>query len=350
MTMGVRLRHVFEGEFIVVTSHEPLVGGAMARSFSDHADALNFLWGVMADGAGSRALGDLFYQLDVGGARAFSDSEAMYGLASQLASGAVRLVPIEALESMAVLGMTPKHLGRLQAVCRREKLLLVVRDSKKHGVQYHGLPGFSSKDVKVKEFTTAKEGRFRGLVTVPEVLTDAQQKHLDELVNKEKYSVDKNRLLRDPQGNAIHGDYDIQGAFRLLGDEYFQVAVNDRGTPDKPKDPLVAMLNREVCPERPMFRHGANDEGGGFPDDGSRPDPDKGNIVDYYEEAHPTNPHMSVLKPLFNRAPKPEEKFLVVHPNGETQVLNSAAELKAFYLENRIQWHYENCQKLAAKR
>jgi hypothetical protein len=349
MTMGVRLRHVFEGEFIAVTSHEPLVGGATARSFSDHADALNFLWGVMADGDGSRALGGLFHQLDVGGARAFSDSEAMYGLASQLASGAIRLVPIEVLEATAVLGMTPQHLRRLQAVCQREKLLLVVRDSKIHGVQYHALPGFSSKDVKVKEFTTAKVGRFRGLVTVPEALTDAQQANLKKLLD-EGYSVDKNRLLRDPNGNAIHGDYDIQGAFRLLGDEYFQEAVNDRGTPEKPKAPLIGMLNREVCPERPMFRHGSNDEGGGFPDDGSEPDPEKGNIVDYYEEPHPTNPHMSVLKPLFNRAPKPDEKFLVVHPNGETQVLNSAAELKAFYLENRIQWHYDNWQRMAAKR
>jgi hypothetical protein len=42
MAMGIRLRHVFDGEFIVVTS----------RSFSDDADALNFLWGVMADGDG----------------------------------------------------------------------------------------------------------------------------------------------------------------------------------------------------------------------------------------------------------------------------------------------------------
>jgi hypothetical protein len=350
MVMGVRLRHPFEGEFIVVTSHAPLLGGASARPFSDSAEALNFLWGVMSDGVGSHALGDLFYQLDVGGPREFSGSEALHGLASQLASGAIRLVSVDAVEATAVLGMNPRHLRRLQGVCQRERMLLVVRDSKIHGVQYHALPGFSSKDVKVKDFNTAKDGRFRGLVVVPDVLTEAQKKNLKKLVEEEGYSVDKNRLLRDPHGNAIHGDYDVQGAFRLLGDDYFQVPVNDRGPPDKPKEPLLAMLNREVCPERPMFRHGANDEGGGFPDDGSAPDPDKGNIVEYYEEPHPTNPHMSVLKPLFNRAPKPEERFLVVHPNGETQVMNSAEELKAFYLENDIQWHYDNWQKLAAKR
>ena len=93
MALLGRLRHVTEGEYLVVPSHDFIADTELVRRFTDETDALAFLQGVVVHGDGVRQIGDLFYHTDIGAAREFTGPELLDSIASQLASDTIRLVP-----------------------------------------------------------------------------------------------------------------------------------------------------------------------------------------------------------------------------------------------------------------
>ena len=113
---------------------------------------------------------------------------------------------------------------------------------------------------------------------------------------------DENGVLRDKNGNAFHGDYDMQGMYDMNGKPPKAHPTND---PNYQKQ-----LNDDVCPDNKdgMFQHGANDD---YKPDGNTP----------------------------GRNPDPNEKFLVVDENGNTSTKN-VSELKDLYDEKGIEWPY----------
>jgi hypothetical protein len=337
MVSVVRARlHTALGKFVVVSADEPLGRNPRAKHFSDEAEAERFLDDVAWTGAGLRALGELYYQL-AGCTIEFNEREAIRAIACQLAAGTLRAVPIEAIEpdpnQVASVGMNPRHAELLREFCRRDRTLLVVRDTNAESLKFHDKKDYVSKgkDVKLK---TAKPGQPNaGQVVRPAGPESAWAPHEREnwqKLQEKGYRFDKDDLLRDPDGNAIHGDYDIQGAYRVNDDGYYdQIVVPGR---------FLDRLNQEVCPERPMFRHGANDEGTGFKTDAQgRPiatDPSEGNVMDYVTMPDGT------MKPIMWRKTGGDERFLAFHPTGATSVLQNAEELKQLYEARGLSWLY----------
>ena len=337
MVSVVRARlHTALGKFVVVAADEPLGKNPRALPFSDEADAERFLEDVAFTGTGLRAIGELYYQL-AGCSIEFNEGEAKRAIASRLAAGVLKAVPLDAIEpppgQVESVGMNPRHAERLRAFCRRDSTLLVIRDTNIESMKFHDQAGNVSKgkDVKMK---TAKPGQANAGRVVkpsgPESSWAPQDRENWQKLKEKGYSFDKDNLLRDPQGNAIHGDYDIQGAYRVNDDGYYdQIVVAGK---------FLDRLNEEVCPERPMFRHGANDEGTGFKTDaGGKPiatDPGEGNVMDYI-----TMPD-GRMQPLMWRKTGDDERFLVFHPTGATSVLCSAVELKELYEARGLSWLY----------
>jgi hypothetical protein len=337
MVSVVRARlHTALGRFVVVAAHEPLGRNPRALTFSDEAHAHRFLDDVAFTGTGLRALGELYYQL-AGCTIEFNEREAIRAIASQLAAGTIKTVPIDAIEpdpnQMESVGMNPRHAELLREFCRRDRALLVIRDTNAESLKFHDKKDYVSKgkDVKLK---TAKPGQPNaGQVVRPSGPESSWQPHERENWQKLKekgYRFDKDDLLRDSEGNAIHGDYDVQGAYRVNDDGYYdQIVVVGK---------FLDRLNQEVCPERPMFRHGANDEGSGFKTDAhGRPmatDPGEGNVMDYVTMPDGT------MQPIMWRKTGDDERFLVFHPTGATSVLESAEELKQLYEARGLSWLY----------
>jgi hypothetical protein len=329
--------HTALGRFVVVAAHEPLGRNPRALTFSDEADAQRFLDDVAFTGSGSRALGEFHYQLTGCAILEFNEREAIYTIASQLAAGTLKVVPLDAIEpdpnQVTSVGMNPRHAERLREFCRERRTLLVIRDMNVESLKFHEREGYASKgkDVKLK---TAKPGQpHAGQVVKPSGPEGSWQPHEREnwqKLNEKGYRFDNDGLLRDPDGNAIHGDYDIQGAYRVNDDGYYdQIVVAGK---------FLDQLNQDVCPERAMFRHGANDEGTGFKTDGQgRPiatDPGEGNVMDYMTMPDGT------MQPIMWRKTSDDERFLVFHPTGATSVLESAAELKQLYEARGLSWLY----------
>ena len=189
-------------------------------------------------------------------------------------------------------GMDSKHAKNLQEHCKNNKTMAVIRHSNPDSLPHHGKA--KPKPVEVKQ-KTAKSGPNKGLVVGdPKDLTPKQK------AAGMKY--DENGVLRDKNGNAFHGDYDMQGMYDMKKTPPEAHPTND---PNYQKQ-----LNDDVCPDNKdgMFQHGANDD---FKPDGKTP----------------------------GRNPEPNEKFLVVDENGNTSTKN-VSELKELYDEKGIEWPY----------
>ena len=337
MVSVVRARlHTGLGKFVVVPAEEPLGKNPRAVRFSDEADAERFLDDVAWSGTGLRAIGELYYQL-AGCSIEFNEREAIRSIASHLSAGTLRVVPIDAIEpepnQAASMGMNPRHAELLREFCRRDRALLVIRDTNVESLKFHDEKDYVSKgkDVKLK---TAKPGQANAGQVVrpsgPEASWAPHERENWEKLKGKGYSFDKDNLLRDPEGKAIHGDYDIQGAYHVNDDGYYdQIIIAGK---------FLDRLNQEVCPERPMFRHGANDEGEGFKTDAQgRPlatDPGEGNVMDYVTMPDGT------MQPIMWRKTGDDERFLVFHPTGATTVLQNAEELKQLYEARGLSWLY----------
>jgi hypothetical protein len=337
MVSVVRARlHTALGKFVVVSADEPLGRNPRARYFSDDADASRFLEDVASTGTGLRAIGELYYQL-VGSSLDVNDRDAIRTIALHLAVGLLKAVPLEAIEpdpnQVASVGMNPRHAQKLREFCRRDRALIVIRDTNVESLKFHDQKEYVSKgkDVKLK---TAKPGQANAGQVVkpsgPEASWAPHERENWQKLQQKGYSFDKDNLLRDPEGKAIHGDYDIQGAYRYNDDGYYdQIIVAGK---------FLDRLNEEVSPERPMFRHGANDEGEGFKTDAQGrelpTDPGEGNVMDYMTMPDGT------MQPIMWRKTGDEERFLVFHPTGATSVLQSADELRQLYEARGLNWLY----------
>ena len=176
-----------------------------------------------------------------------------------------------------------------------------------------------SKPHEVYELKTAKDGPNKGLVTNNQGGFDPKtnkfedpkmQKNWEEL-QESGHKFDEQGVLRDANGNAYHGDYDMQGVNK----------IDDSGMPVKdPKDPdfidtnnpdFQKEMNDKATPDKKMTQHGANDQ---------YVDPETGD-------------------PL--RTPKKDESYLAVDENGNVQTFNSTSELKKFYKDREIPWPYK---------
>lgn len=199
----------------------------------------------------------------------------------------------------ANVGMDPKHVKKLQERAARKGERIIVRGSNPQSLKWQKQPYNGkkcvSKPVDVKH-KTAKDGPHAGLVTRDANIDPKTGKAADPPAG---YKWDENGVMvKEPHGNAVHGDYDLQHVSQGNGKA---VDTND---PDFRRD-----LNKEVCPEHHQFNHGANDD---YRPGGDTP----------------------------GRNPDPGESYLVVEPNGTAKQIDGTDNLQKYYQDNGMDWPY----------
>jgi RHS repeat-associated protein len=190
-------------------------------------------------------------------------------------------------------GMDPNHVKNLQQRASKGERI-VVRNSNPASLPwqkqpYDGKPCVA-KPVDCKLKTAHPDDVNAGLVT---------KKANPGEPEPPGYKYDKDGVLcKEPDGNAVHGDYDLQNVTK----DGKKVDTND---PNYQK-----VLNDEVCPEHPQFQHGAQD--------------------DYIKDGKP------------GRYPEPGEKYTVFEPDGTAREINSPEALKDYYGQQKppIPWPY----------
>lgn len=210
------------------------------------------------------------------------------------------------------VGMNPQHVKNLQQRAAAKGERIIVRGSnpeslKWHNKTYNGKPA-NAKPVEVKHKTAKPPNEPAGLVT--------DKANIDPKTGKPEpppkgYEYDKNGVLvKQPEGTAVHGDYDLQHVSKKDGSK---VNTND---PAYQKG-----LNEDVCPEHNQFKHGANDD--------YRPIKDK--------DGKPTSIEGGD-KP--GRNPDNGESYLVVEPDGTAKQIDGTDNLQKYYKENDLDWPY----------
>jgi len=202
------------------------------------------------------------------------------------------------------VGMKPNHVKALQHRAASQGERIIIRASnpeslKWHNGTYDGLPCVA-KPVTVKHKTAKPPDPHAGLVKY-EAGADPPPKG---------FRWDENGVMRDPNGSAVHGDYDLQGVYR-----------SDRTGVNTNDEAFTRKLNLEVCPEHPQFKHGAND--------------DYWPILD--KEGKPTT-ITGGDRP--GRNPEADESFLVVEPNGTAKRIDGTHNLQRYYEDVGIDWPY----------
>ncbi|GAB4319013.1 MAG: hypothetical protein Kow0074_08560 [Candidatus Zixiibacteriota bacterium] len=200
-------------------------------------------------------------------------------------------------------GTPVKHEGRIY----------VIRDSNPASAQYHGQPGHVPKPLDCK-LKTAKDGPNAGLVTDNQNWADPGVKKNWEKLQSDGWRFDDNGVLRDPKGNKVHGDYDLQGVY----DKWDDGSV----TPVKTNDPAFQSQVNEGMNggNPPMFQHGANDD---YWPNGREPGKEPG------------------------RYPDNDEQYTWIDPDGSKHV-GSTEDLKKAYEDAGIEWPYGEYPRPAA--
>ncbi len=261
---------------------------------------------------------------DVGGGKGKSNKAA----GADAESPKAKRGDSEAAEAVAAkAGMDPGHLKNLQKHCDDNNRMVVMRAGNDASVPHIRNPNGVPKPVDCK-LNTAKSGDNAGRVTTGQSSNkwkpkseggSGYKKNLDDLkADDPPWKVDDG-VVRDSDGNFVHGDYDMQGAYDKKSDGSYGAPKKSDGTPYEKgtNDPefqreMNDSLNDPTNydgPEKDMVQHGANDD---FRPDGTNP----------------------------GRTPEPDENYLVVDENGNAQLIEGTDNLEQFYGEKGIEWPY----------
>jgi RHS repeat-associated protein len=239
-----------------------------------------------------------------------------------------KLGDAEAAEALAAKGgMDPGHLKNLQKHCADNNRMVIMRAGNDASVPHIRDPNGVPKPKECK-LNTAKNGDNAGKVTTdqsPEKWKpkseggEGYQENLDQL-KKDDWKVEDG-VVKDPKGNFVHGDYDMQGVYDKNPDGTYGPPKKSDGTPYEKgtNDPdFQDDMNRSLNdpenydgPKKDMVQHGANDD---FKPDGKTP----------------------------GRNPEPDENYIVVDENGNAELIEGSKNLEEFYGKNEgLDWPYK---------
>lgn len=292
----------------------------------------------------------------------------------------------ESLESIARrAGMKEDQISKLAAHCKSKERMVVVRVSNPDSLKFQGQTfkvetrmadkaeligkevNYLPKPLDVKLKTGKGDGvaeELKGLVIKPtEPMAKWERENIAEL-EKKGYWFDENGLLHDKNGNAFHGDYDVQSVqskVKIKNEEtgeWEDAYVNEFSNPEDGVS-VIEDMNKDVMGDVPadkrVFQHGAEgdyrvklDEKGNV----VKVD-DKGNVVtegghaksvgaDDLNTGGRGGSQMQAGKDYkLGRQYGQDEKYLVVDSDGSVRVAESPEELKSIYNEAGLPWEYD---------
>jgi ElaB/YqjD/DUF883 family membrane-anchored ribosome-binding protein len=277
-------------------------------------------------------------------------------------------------------GMEPEELAGLLNHCNGTNRRVIVRFTNPDSLKWHGKAKHVPKSVDVK-LKTAKSGDNAGLVVRPkEPMEDWEIENID-LLKKKGYEFDFEGVLVDPKRNRIYGDYDLQAVHSI--DPNTGKATDLMSNPDKTNN-VVAEVNggmgrkdREMLEQRAPVQHGAENDyliksetvpktdaaGNVIKDASGKPvmetrmvhekparefdwirDPKTGQMLKV--KAAPGKPVMASPEDIkagnatLGKQYGDDEKYLVVNPDGTTEILKNPHELYELNRKSGLPWRY----------
>lgn len=257
-------------------------------------------------------------------------------------------------------GMEPEELAGLIEHCNKTNRRVVVRFTNPKSLQWHGKPGFVPKNVDVK-LKTSKSGDNAGLVVKPkEPMEDWEIENINAL-KKKGYEFDGAGNLIDPKGNKIYGDYDLQSVH--------SVDPNTGKSSDLLSNPgesnnVVAEVNggmgrkdREMLEQRSPVQHGAENDFFVKADASGKPiytkpdhptdtifDPKTGQVREAPAQGKmipASKEDIESGKAVLGKQYGDDEKYLVVNPDGTSEVLENPHELYEMNRKLGLPWRYD---------
>lgn len=275
-------------------------------------------------------------------------------------------------------GMKPEHIRKLAEHCKLKERMVVVRCTNPDSLKFHGdtfeLAGEQAKKLGIAGKTaqylpkplpvklkTAKGAEYpdniKGLVVRPkEPMKDWERANVQELEEAGYWFNKDTGVLHDKNGNAFHGDYDVQSVHskaQLKNEktgEWEDVYVNEFSNPTDGVsviDDMNTDIMGNVPQEKHVFQHGAE---GDFrvklKEDGS---------IDYEAPNHPKTVPSDDLNTggrgggqmqagkdyKLGRQFDADEKYLVVDYDGSYRIAENPDELKRIYDDAGLPWEYD---------
>ena len=285
----------------------------------------------------------------------------------------------KALEDVAKkAGMKPEQIQKLAAHCQKKERMIVVRVTNPESLKFQGetmqilgeqarkrgiegnTVNFLPKPLPVK-LKTAKGADYpeniRGLVVKPkEPMEKWERENIAELEKEGYWFHEDTGVLHDKQGNAFHGDYDVQSVHSKAQMEnpdtgkMEDVYINEFSNPTDGVS-VIDDMNTDVMgsvpPEKRIFQHGAEGD--------YRVQLDKDGKVVYDDHNHPKAVKVDDMNTggrgggqmksgkdyTLGRQYGKDEKYLVVDADGSYKIAESPEELKQIYNEAGLPWEYD---------
>lgn len=207
------------------------------------------------------------------------------------------------------IGLTPSSIYHLQMIARARGLVIVVRERQHAAIQYMEKPNYFPKPPTIK-LKSATSGENAGLVVRPEgpiEKWELWQKEEVARLEKAGFTFDPSGVLTGPGGIRFYSDIDLQGIYKKEFGGYGLLDVNAPNLDD-----VKAYLLPDSIAE--AVTHGPNDN---------------------FREWNPR-----LRKDEMLRQPDPDEKFLVVTPDGSAELKENTHDLKLEYQRLHIVWPY----------
>lgn len=258
-------------------------------------------------------------------------------------------------ETAAEAGMEVGELEGFIKHCKANDRRVVVRFTNAKALQWHRVDGYVPKSVYVK-LKTAKSGPHAGLVVRPKGAPETWEKFERDNMRwllDHKYTFDKNDVLVSPDGKRFYGDYDLQSVHRQFDDpetgkKIYMSELTDAPDPNfmGPHQPSVMdEINHDVGRQsRPIGQsepvaHGAEENFWVLKDEKGKP------IEEgiYGKNKIATEEDIREGRAVLGRQYGSDEKYLVIHPDGRTEVMENPRELyeKVYRVKgDRMVWNY----------
>lgn len=281
-------------------------------------------------------------------------------------------------------GMKPEHLHNLSKHCKDKGRMVVVRFTNPDSLQHQGKKIWWNgvekqmfpKPLPVK-LKTAKDGKLAGIVVEPRKpkdwdaknpgkewqMEDWEAENIKDL-KKDGYFFDNDGILRDKDGNAFYGDYDVQSVHRRvdeIGDDGVarEGYLNELSNPDD-KVSVIDEMNKDVVGDIPQsqhpFQHGAEgdfrvrtdengkvmmvDKDGRRVEKGGKPVPVSS---DEMNSGARGGGQMQADKDYkLGRQHGDDEQYVIVDADGNISVAKNPQELKELYDNLGLPWEYDS--------
>ena len=267
-------------------------------------------------------------------------------------------------------GMDTQDVEKLIEYCIDTDSRLIVRFTNTDGLKFqkagkellekHGVSGFLPKPLDVKLKSAKPPHPHAGLVVEPpytkgpdgkKIYSKDDQTNIDQLKKLDYDFDEKTGILKDKDGNAFYGDYDLQGVQRKVtdqdGKEIHLEELSNKEDSDAIKEINKGMRPDAQVPEKQnQIQHGAENDNHVLRGPDNQPALDDTN-----HQIRATEQEIQEGKSMLGRQHGDNEKYVIISADGGLDMLDSPYDLYKFYTNpsDAFPWRYTSKAAMEAK-